>query len=200
MLLIETLRRKPTITVNGENITDLTSASWNFTQALNVQSTILVSDDTEMRPDLIAQLYYGNHSKLDFICKFNGISNPFSLEKGQVILIGDDFEMQSAFTTAPSTNTGDAKKDIRDKFFDQNRLSKKDAKRLEFIKKKTATTTTTNLPPNFATPNSTEITVKDGKVIFGNTVVANASNCTVPLSRAKVKAKLLENRIFINTQ
>lgn len=196
MLLISTLRRKPTVTVGADEIIDLTSPSWNFNSALNIQSTMIVSYDTQMRPDLIAQLYYGDHNKLDYICKFNGIANPFSLEAGQVLFIGDADDLKTAFTETPSSTKGDSKKDIRDKFFDPNRMSKKDSKRLEYIRKKS--TSATNLPPNFAAPGNTEITVKDGKVIFGNDVVSNANNCPVPLSRATVKAKLLANNIFKN--
>ena len=78
--------------------------------------------------------------------------------------------------------------------FDPAKLTKKDQKRLEYIKKKSEGQT--NLPPNFAEPGTNEITIKEGKVIFGDNVVVTKTDCAEPLSRAKVKARLLENKIF----
>jgi len=58
----------------------------------------------------------------------------------------------------------------------------------------------TNLPPNFAEPGSKELKVVDGKVIFGGDVVPSSENCVDPLSKARAKSKLIENKIFKNTR
>lgn len=201
MLSIDTLNKK-THTVNsfGEDIVDLTSPSFVYKKDVSIIGTGIVSDELEMRPDLVAKIYYGDISKLDYILKFNGISNPFSLEKGTILLIGDPNEMSQNFTNQTTNDPGAAEADIRDKFFDPSRLSKKDAKRLELIKQKSSifSNGSSNLTPNMAEPGSKEIKVKDGIVIFGDDVVANKDNCPEPLSRARIKSKLIEKRLFNN--
>ena len=203
MLSIESLVKKPSV-VNqfGEDIIDLTSPSFIYKRDVTVKSSCIVTDEFEMRPDLVAKIYYGDISKLDYILKFNGISNPFSLERGTILIIGDVTEMKSNFSSPiSSTNNNKKTDDLRKKFFDVNRLSKKDAKRLELVRKKSQEfqNPASNLPPNMAEIGSKEMTIKDGLVIFGADVVANKDNCPEVLSRAKIKAKLLENKIFKNT-
>lgn len=203
MLSLDSLVKKPnTVNQFGEDIVDLTAAAFVYKRDVTIIATTIVGEDFEMRPDLVSRIYYGDISKLDYILKFNGISNPFSLEKGTILIIGDQKEMESNFTSTVSKNPGAKQEDIRKKFFDENRLSKKDAKRLELIKQKASqfeNASTSNLPPNFADIGSQEIKVKDGVVIFGADVVANKDNCPEVLSRARVKAKLLEKKIFKNT-
>ena len=46
-----------------------------------------VRDDEVTRPDLIALEYYGDQTKTDLILKWNGISDPFSLAPGDVLVI-----------------------------------------------------------------------------------------------------------------
>lgn len=201
MLSLDSLIKKPNV-VNqfGEDIVDLTSAAFVYKRDVTIIATTIVTDDFEMRPDLVSRVYYGDISKLDYILKFNGISNPFSLEAGTILIIGDQKEMESNFVSTVAQNPGAKKDDIRKKFFDENRLSKKDAKRLELVKKKSQEfeNAASNLPPNFADIGSQEIKVQDGVVVFGGDVVANKDNCPEVLSRAKVKAKLLEKKIFKN--
>ena len=92
----------------------------------------IVRDDDIVRPDRIALLYYGDHSKLDMILKFNNISDPFSLMPGETIFV-------------PSPTTAYYKLErpgayeeniVKQQFIDTKRLSKKDQKRVEALKKK----------------------------------------------------------------
>jgi hypothetical protein len=210
MLQIATLRNKPVFNVpdvtgitNGTPIIDLTAASLSFFNPLSVVSTAVTPSEMEMRPDLMALTYFGDDSKLDYICKFNGISNPFSLNGGDIVLIGDPTEFAATFISAPSTDQDSAStttQDLRTSFFDPNRLTKKDAARLAYLQKKALSTSapsTSNLPPNFSAPGATEIQVANGKIVFGGQVIAtNKNNCPTTLTRAAVKAKLLQNKIF----
>src|SRR3989304_1387862 len=99
MLAIDTLRRKNEMSKNGESIIDLTTRSFDFRGDVSVYRTAIVTEDFQMRPDLVARVEYGNSNKLDYICKFNGISNPFSLDMGKVLMIGNDDEMKTRKTT-----------------------------------------------------------------------------------------------------
>jgi len=202
MLLIDTLRGKSEFThpKTNEIIIDLTEASFKFTGPQLITGTVLVTEDFAMRPDLVAKHVLGNQDKFDYLLKFNSISNPFSIDRGDILLLIDETSMKLSKAIG---GTETKKEDIRKRFFDPKRLSKKDQKRLDFIKKKSSTLPNASaqaLPPNFAEPGSQEMKVVDGKIIFGGDVVVNKDNCPEPASRARVKAKLLENKIFKNNR
>lgn len=46
-----------------------------------------VSEKYIARPDLISLMAYGSTEYTDVICKLNGISNPFELNKGMVLIM-----------------------------------------------------------------------------------------------------------------
>jgi hypothetical protein len=203
MLLLETLRNKPYLLKDGENIRDLTASSVEFNGPLFVQSTGVVSSDFVMRADLIAKVYFRNANKLDYLLKFNGISNPFSLNENDIVLIPDMDEMKLALKPKKAKDSTATKDAIIKKFFDPNRLSKTDKKRLDYLAEKSASLpngSKTNLPPNFSEPGSKELKVVDGKVIFGGDTVPNNKHCIDPLSKARAKSKILQNKIFNNTR
>lgn len=200
MILIDSIRLKKEFTKpNGDVVTDLTAASYKFTGEMLISGSVLVTDDFAMRPDLVSKSVYGDQSKFDFILKFNSVSNPFSIDAGDVLLLTDESNMQASRV---STATEAKKDDIRKRFFDPKRLSKKDQKRLDFIKQKASTLPNSSaqvLPPNFAEPGAKEMKSVDGKILFGGDVVVNKDNCPEPASRARVKAKLLESKIYKKT-
>ena len=203
MLLLDTLRNKPEYKVNGEYIKDLTVRSVEFGPNMAVQSTGIVSEDLAMRMDLVAKVYFKDSNKMDMLLKFNGISNPFSVDEGDIILVPDLEDMKKAFAPKTAKDKDTNKEDLINKFFDPDRMSKKDKKRLEYLKEKSAQLANgseTNLPPNFAEPGSKELQVIDGLVVFGGDVVPQKDNCPDPLSKARAKSKILEKKIFKNSK
>ena len=111
-----------------------------------VGATILtehvVREDDIVRPDRIALLYYGDQSKLDLILKFNGISDPFSLAVGETVLVPDPSTAYYKLERPRSYEENI----VKQQFIDTKRLSKKDARRVEALKKKYNKETL--LPPN----------------------------------------------------
>lgn len=107
-----------------------------------VNEAHVVNEDETARPDLIALQYYGNQSKLDVILKWNGISDPMSLNEGDVL------EIPSAnvpfFRLERPKNFDD--NPVKQQFVDGKRLSKKDQRRLDALKKKYGKDNL--LPPN----------------------------------------------------
>ena len=85
------LNRKPIIKdKNGEDIVDLTKKSMDFTaEEPHITGGRYVSEETQMRPDLISYQNYGDDGFWDLILKFNGVSNPFSLDTSQFLFIPD---------------------------------------------------------------------------------------------------------------
>lgn len=101
-----------------------------------------VLEDEATRPDLIAIEYYGNASKLDLILKWNGISDPFALNPGEVIEIPHG---ETPFFTVERPLSGEDNP-IKNQFVQSKRLSQKDQRRIDALKKKYNKETL--LPPN----------------------------------------------------
>ena len=55
------------------------------------------------RPDLISYDFYGDPMYADVICKLNGISNPFELNKGMLLALPALSDIQD-FITKPTLN------------------------------------------------------------------------------------------------
>lgn len=146
-----------------------------------------VDDIEEMRMDLISVSYYGNPNYVDILCKYNGISNPFSLERGQFIRIPnspDDFFVN--------------KDDIIDKGTIKAApnlvpKNKKDQSRLDYLRK----LGTSLIQPNLNLPGDKNVKVENGKIIFGADVTkVNKQDCPTPISRSNVLKNLIESKIF----
>lgn len=92
-----------------------------------------VTEDEAGRPDLIADKYYGDHRMVDIILKYNNISDPFSIDEGEEIKIPKPsiaYYRLDRPKFAESTNT------VKNQFIDTKRLTKKDQRRVEALKKK----------------------------------------------------------------
>ena len=200
MISNDTINKKPIIKINGEFQLDLTQPSFDFeNNRLTVTKMYVASTEMAMRPDSVAVMLYGDAGKFDWVCKTNGISNPFSLSPGDPLYACDADSLKEAIVDPTRVQSKADSNDASSFYFDKDKLSKKDQNRLDFIKKKAASLingATTIVPPNIADIGDKEITRKDGKVYFGNDVVTNVENCPENISRAKLKAKLIQNKLF----
>ena len=96
----------------------------------------------EGRPDLIALENYGSAEHVDYLLKFNNISDPFSVKEGDVLLIpvlGPNYKKLERPVTEDLNI-------VRQEFLDKKRLTPKDQKRIDFLKKKYGVKEV--LPPN----------------------------------------------------
>ena len=64
---------------------------------------IKVTDDYVARPDLISLAVYGTDQYADILCKINGISNPFELMEGNILICPRE-EFINRFSKAVSDN------------------------------------------------------------------------------------------------
>ena len=120
-------------------------------------------------------------------------SNPLSIESGDVILIPDVSQMQSNFINPePERDENTAKLQLN-----KNKPTlHKDKLRIEYLKKKNENSSQL-LPPNFKSDSAQNIKFKDGKIVFGEDVTNyNKADCPVVLTRARVKERLLNKKIF----
>ena len=84
------------------------------------------------RLDLIAEEYYGDSNKVEYILKFNGISDPFSIKEGDILKMPNDNEAIIKLKRPKAA----VENIVRQTFVDGKRLSKKDKRRVDFLKKK----------------------------------------------------------------
>lgn len=195
MLQLNIIYTKPNFQrPDGERILDLTQSSIVYATFPNVVDMVTVTRNFRMRSDLISQSVYGNQNNLDYILKFNGISNPYSIDEGDNIYIPDLDDMTDALVNPERDQES---KDIQELPKKRSDSDKKQAreKRTDILKKKQNNETPKTLPPNIATkPN---ITFEGGKIVFGQNITdANAAKCPENTSVAKVKEKLLNGKIY----
>ena len=142
------LKKKKVVDSNNNLILDLTNSSVKSTYINDTRITkvILVSDEFEMRPDLVAKATLGSSSFADLLMKFNGISNPYSLERGMFIFVPN---VDDAINNTIDRQT--VSKPLRDIVFNPDKLSKKDKARLKFLEDKAASFKNQGsaLPTNF---------------------------------------------------
>ena len=105
MLDYMTLNKKPSIKINGEDAKDLLYKTVDLERSYT-GNFVTVNEHYVGRPDLISLAVYGDDKYGDIICKVNGISNPFELNKGMVLFIPSydsinsivDIKVSDAFT------------------------------------------------------------------------------------------------------
>ena len=134
-------------------------------ETLNVHT---VTEDQVGRIDLISLLYYRNANYCDYILKWNGISNPFSIKLGDVLNIPNHREALKVIKEIKVLNTTN-EPSIRDQFVDTKRLPVKDAKRIEYLQRK-ATQKPNGakqiLPPNILKEGDTNIKIGNCKIVI----------------------------------
>jgi len=78
---------------NGNEIVDLTSATFRNNDQISQYFLRKVPSEFRMRPDLIALTELGTTDKTEYIMMFNQIGNPFSIDKDDVLLFPDLVEL-----------------------------------------------------------------------------------------------------------
>lgn len=195
------LDRKPTFRKDGELILDLTYISVKYDYAPDIVDYVLVNESTEMRPDLLSRQAYGTLLNWDVLFKYNGISNPYSVEKSDILFVPSLEQMNDQLSTDATENS--SVDSIRKQYVDVSKKAKEDPKLAEIEKKRRAALqakvaknkSISNLPPNVAEEGSKEVVIKGGKIFFGPDVSKPAHECSQPLSKSEFIARLIKNRI-----
>ena len=159
---------------NSYGIWNLTEASVNYAGGMSLDDFFIVTEYYQMRPDLVAAIKYGDHGKVGSLLKFNGISNPFAIREGNVLLIPNSKSIDDSFNTrkilsqsqAQATNNTNTNQNT---IFKKNQESKKfkvsDARR-KFLEQKVKNQPNIVLPPNVLQPDEKTIMKKDGFLVF----------------------------------
>lgn len=143
-----------------------------FNPKVNIIATHVVTKDQIGRIDLVAQEFYNNVNDFELILKYNNISNPFSINEGDVLQIPDNKLPLNKYDPIRNINNNETSNlDISKQFIQDKRLTKKDQKRVEYLKRKAAQKKNGSnqiLPPNLIKPGDKNIIIGDG--------VKNANN------------------------
>ena len=133
-----------------------------------------------MRSDLISQSVYNNTLYAEFILKYNGISNPFSIDQGDIVLIPSlDTAKKNTKKSGEASENSDSKR-IRNsyKYIDPTKAPGKNEELAKFedrnLDGKKDELSDGALPPNIAQEGEDGITYRNGRVYFGEGIGESA--------------------------
>ena len=199
MLSIDIIESKPYRTNPNTKISllDLVSPSWDTrTVGYELKSIAIVTDETEMRSDLVALSYMGESSHLGTLLKINNISNPLSLLRGEILLVPSDKMQKGLFASGQAVNNQKQKaKSFRKEL--QEKISQVSQERLEYLNSKNISNLTeTPLPPNMLKEGEQQILVEGGRLIFGPDIGTCRAKTKKNVSVTDIKSKLAQKNIF----
>jgi hypothetical protein len=202
MLISKIISRKNTIIKFTQQMTDLIYSTFSFPDGTDGAGVVAVSEYENMRPDLMANRLYGDQSKWDAILKYNGISNPFSIQEGDLLYALPFSSLESVYISPRTIEEREQKQESGSK---SQKVSKKDKNRVRNLERKSSKNAdgvnigeNGELPPNLSKAGDKSIKVKDGRLIFGEDVTTiNKENCPVPISRSRLQTALLKDKLFL---
>lgn len=191
MLISKLLRTKKFETLeSGERKVDLMSATYKFDMTGIGYGNLFVSEAEAMRPDLMSMRVYSAYDLWDVLLKYNGVSNPFSLNVGEILLIPNLSKTRQMIVSpkeVPEKGTEPQKKNEERLM---NPKSAKDKLRLESLRTKVAEV----VPPNVNLTGSQNVRVVDGRTVFGPDMTQGAvSTQNTTISRTRIQDQLRNN-------
>lgn len=199
MLGIDIIEAKPfrTDPKTNKTILDIVSQSWKVKGAnFSVKNIAIVSEETEMRPDLVSLLYMGGQGSVGTILKINNISNPLSVFAGEILIIPGNELVKDLFDQGKEITSQKSKaRTFRREL--QEKISKISEDRIEYLNsKKISNISQQPLPPNLLGEGENQIEIADGKLIFGPDIGQCRTKIRKNVSVVDIKAKLAQKNIF----
>lgn len=162
----------------GNEIVDLTKSIFGKDTTANVDYTsYAISDKFSMRPDLVSIAHYGIDSGTEMILKWTGISNPFSIDKDDIMRIPNYESALAAFKTDADEIDDDAEtrsQEIKNYYKYVNKNYDGDMSSYKNVLNKEIPTGNINVSdtrnytvPYINTGDGASITIRNGKVYFG---------------------------------
>jgi hypothetical protein len=199
MLSIDIIESKPfrIDPKTNENVLDLVSQSWIVKGAnFSIKNIAIVSDETEMRPDLVSLVYNGSHGSMGSLLKINNISNPLSVFSGELLVVPGEQLKKDLFDQGKQiTNQKSKARSFRREL--QEKISKISEDRIEYLNSKNISNLSQQpLPPNLLGEGENQIEISDGKLIFGPDIGQCRTKIRKNISAVDIKAKLAQKNIF----
>jgi hypothetical protein len=199
MLTIDIINDKPFFTNanTGERFLDLLMPSWVARNVnYSIKAIAFVTDETKMRPDLVSMQYMGDASRLGTLLKLNNISNPLSVDYGEVLLVPGDQMVTDLFQSGKAVSSQRQKaRSFRKEL--QDKISQVSKDRLEYLNAKNVSNLAeVPLPPNLLQEGEQQILVTEGRLIFGPDIGQCRSRSKKNVSVTDIKTKLAQKNIF----
>lgn len=163
--------------IPGALLVDMVTPTYVLYQNSEIRTMVFVSDNTAMRPDLVAAMYYGYDEDTDLLMSYNDVGNPFAVDVGDLFIIPSISSLASGVVRPGG---GEVTFDIGEQLKQLNaaKFNRKDSKRAEYAAKKksqtapkTAAVSENNLPPNFIDNGQQNVTrLQDSTVVFGESI------------------------------
>lgn len=173
-MFVNSIDLKPLFTKpDGTQIRDLTQTMINLKSTSYVTYKLYkVPRDYAMRPDLISQAVYNNALYAEIILKFNSISNPFTIDEDDIILIPDLNDAEQKILTPREAEQESRAEKIRNayKYIDPLKIPSKGEVLKQYNQRQIVDTPADSLPPNFARPGESQVSYRGGRVYFGEGV------------------------------
>lgn len=166
----------------GIGIWDLTRSSVSFSLLnLKIESFINLTEDAQMRPDLVALQAYGSLRYTGSLMKINAISNPFALQVGTVFAIPMQdridaaFEQKRTFLSANNTTTNPNNAFRKSQ---ENKVFQVSSSRKNFVNSQTAIKSPVPqaLPPNVLQEGESQTLKTPGFISLGPSVSSAGPN------------------------
>lgn len=190
-----TIDKKPEITdSNGNVIIDFVTPLFykNSTGINDYKVKRVGSEKYAMRPDMVSFAMYGDIDMAEYILKFSGISNPFTLDEDDVLMIPNDTEVLGMMAVEhPEDNVDQTQVNMTNfrntfKFYDPslNKYDNDGQSYRELAKKKIPSgiikpdKPSNVMVPYIAEDGRTSVTIRNGKVYFGENAGLNIAGVT----------------------
>ena len=167
-MFTRTLDSKGTYKIDqGIEVIDLADGIFDPNKAMTqICSIYKVRKEYEMRPDLISSVLYGTTDYTEMILKYSLINNPFALEKDDLIYGASMSDIYNPVKDTEIDNTGifDAVKNYH-KYIDKSKVPEKPGSDKVNI---SIPSSNKDSEANISKTGNTGLTVKDGKIYFGD--------------------------------
>lgn len=176
-MFTHSIDEKPHITDNnGNEIVDLAVSMFKETAGqINSYQIKRMNSLFEMRPDLVSNVEYGTTKDTEFILKYSGISNPFSLKDDDILMIPNEDEAEARTNDLGTAENNTAiETQIRNMFKFVNQDYKKNSASYDNLKKKEIKSAVQNdlengeyIVPYISEDGTTAVTIRNGRMYFG---------------------------------
>ena len=193
--------KKEIVDWEGNRLIDLFPSVFDFkSNQIENYNVYKVTENFVCRPDLVSLRYYGTTEKTEYILLYNGISNPFSLDKDDILMVPNpaqaDAQMKNFDSESTSMNQFGLNRTLAIKnaykYISEKKFPKANAN-LAFDNSNIGDTSTKRgLPTYEVDTDAAAVVVRNGRVYFGqNSGLLSASD--IPTANIDAKIEQLVN-------
>ena len=200
-MFTNTIDKKPTIIdKNNNEIVDLTKSIFSKgARGLNAYQTVKLNDHYQMRADKVAFAEYGTDEYTEYILKYSGVSNPFSIDQDDVLFIPEPAEADAQMADVENKEES-LQQQVQTYYKFTNKDFKSDSTSYDNLANKTIPSGRPAFEENdgfmvpYISDKGTAITIKNGRMYFGT----DAGNIASPEDYAKNLASVLDEQCATN--